>query len=180
MSWLSQYRTQARYNQWFNTKLYAAAASLTDEERKEDRGAFFKSIHRTLNHLVLTDHIWMLRFTEDQRFFPRDAKGRIIPLTGLAQELYADFDELTRQRVRLDGEIVSFVGGLSEEKLNADISYKTTSGHEFKHPLWHALGHFFNHQTHHRGQVTALLMQFKVDPGVTDMIFMLRDEGVPT
>jgi len=179
MSWLSQYRVQARYNQWFNQKLYAAAATLTDEERKQDRGAFFKSIHRTLNHLLLTDSIWLLRFTQDQGFFPRDAKGRIIPLTGLAQELYADFDELSQKRVQRDQDIVAFAASLSEESLNADISYKTTAGVEFKHPLWQALGHLFNHQTHHRGQITTLLMQLSVDPGVTDVIFMLRDEGVP-
>jgi uncharacterized damage-inducible protein DinB len=176
MSWLTQYRMQARYNQWFNEKLYAAAGTLTDDERKQDRGAFFKSIHRTLNHLVLTDHIWMLRFTEDQRYFPRDAKGHIIPLTGLAQELYSDFAELTRQRVQLDAEIMSFAEGLTEAALAAEIAYRTSTGVTYKHPLWMALTHVFNHQTHHRGQLTTLLSQFHVDAGVTDMIVLIRTE----
>jgi uncharacterized damage-inducible protein DinB len=179
MSWLSQYRAQARYNQWFNQKLYAASATLTDEERKADRGAFFKSIHRTLNHLVLTDSIWLLRFTQNDAFFPRDARGRIIPLTGLAQELYGDFDELSRQRVRLDAELIGFAHGLSEETLLAEFSYRTSTGDNHSHALWVALTHFFNHQTHHRGQVTTLLAQFGIDPGVTDMIALTRSEPIP-
>ena len=179
MSWLLQYRMQARYNQWFNEKLYAAAGTLTDEERKQDRGAFFKSIHRTLNHLVLTDHIWMLRFTQDQRYFPRDAKGHIIPLTGLSQELYTDFAELGRVRVKLDADILSFSEALSESALAANIAYRTSTGVNYEHPLWAALTHFFNHQTHHRGQLTTLLSQFQIDPGVTDMIALIRTE-LPT
>jgi uncharacterized damage-inducible protein DinB len=179
MAWLSQYRVQARYNQWFNQKLYAASGTLTDEERKTDRGAFFKSVHRTLNHLVLTDSIWLLRFTQDDGFFPRDARGRIIPLTGLAQELYPDFEELSRHRVQLDGKLVEYARALTEEKLLAEVAYRTSTGDDHKHPLWIALTHFFNHQTHHRGQVTTLLNQFGVDPGVTDMIALARSEPIP-
>ncbi|HEX6240160.1 MAG TPA: DinB family protein [Polyangiales bacterium] len=176
MSWFAQYQLQARYNQWFNEKIYAAAGTLTDEERKQDRGAFFKSIHRTFNHLVLTDSAWLVRFTGDQRFFPRDAKGRIIPLTGLGQELYASFDELRSHRARLDDEILAYTASLTEAELLRDMEYRTSTGQPYKHPLWMALTHLFNHQTHHRGQVTALLNQFQVDVGVTDLIAFARNE----
>src|ERR1700729_2803192 len=89
----------ARYNRWMNLKLYAIASQLTDEERKRDRGAFFKSIHGTLNHLLLSDRVWMARFTGVS--LPGDVLGPD-GIRSLDQELYADFEELGRERIKTD------------------------------------------------------------------------------
>lgn len=159
----SQYEAHARYNRWMNERLYAVAATLSDEERKRDMGAFFRSIHGTLNHLLLTDRIWLARFT-----------GQAPPsATSLAQELFADFDELRRERAKTDEAIDAFVATLDGAKLDATLRYESR-GKAWEHPLWWAIGHLFNHQTHHRGQVTTLLMQLGHDPGVTDMLALLR------
>jgi len=173
---VEQYHALARYNAWMNEKLYDRAAELSDAERRRDAGAFFRSIHGTLNHLLLTDRAWLWRFTGDARVAgSRDAAGRPIAMTGrLDQELYADFDQLRRERVRTDADITAFAAGLTPERLGAEITYRTTAGVEQRHILWWAVSHFFNHQTHHRGQVTTLLKQAGVDPGVTDMIALLR------
>ncbi len=163
-------RVLARYNRWMNDKLYAVAEKLTDAERKQDRGAFFGSIHRTLNHILLGDRVWLGRLTgaalEDGELGPGGIRS-------LDQELYADFGELRRERTKTDGEIAAFVATLSDEKLSANLRY-LRRGVVNEFPLWHAVAQLFNHQTHHRGQVTTLLMQAGHDPGVTDLVAMLR------
>ena len=155
-------RTLARYNRWMNGKLYDCAARLDDAARKADAGAFFKSIHGTLNHILLADRVWMGRFV-----------GPAFVPASLAQELYADFDELRRERERTDAAIDAYAAGLDEAKLRTSLDYTSISrpAPQSK-PLGLALAHFFNHQAHHRGQVTTLLMQRGVDPGVTDLIAM--------
>jgi len=165
--------TLARYNVWMNDKLYAVAATLSDEERKRDSKAFFKSIHGTFNHLLLADRVWLARF-----------KG--VPLAGvvlapsgvvaLDQELYADFEELRRQRQLTDQELSEFVSALSQERLAAPLVFMR-GGLKLEAPLWGTIAHVFNHQTHHRGQVTTLLSQQGRDPGVTDLFAMLREEA---
>lgn len=163
-------RVMARYNRWMNDKLYAAAETLTDAERKRDRGAFFGSIHRTLNHLLLADRVWLGRFIGASLNEGEMGPGGIRTLD---QELYDDFGELRRERTKTDGEIDAFVATLTDEKLLANLRY-LRRGVVNEFPLWHAVAHLFNHQTHHRGQVTTLLMQAGHDPGVTDLVAMLR------
>jgi uncharacterized damage-inducible protein DinB len=167
--WLN---ASARYNRWMNDKLYGAAATLSDEARKRDTGAFFKSIHGTFNHLLVGDRVWLGRF-----------QGAVLPegfmgpgIRSLDQELYADFEELRRERARTDDELSAFVAGLTPERLVAPLAYRR-GGRTLESPLWWAVAHVFNHQTHHRGQITALLMQQGCDPGVTDLVAMLRDEA---
>jgi uncharacterized damage-inducible protein DinB len=178
MTPVDQYRALARYNAWMNERLYAVAAEIPDAERRRDVGAFFRSIHGTLNHLVLTDRAWLWRFTGDARVAEsRDAGGKVIAATGrLDQELYTDFAELRRQRARTDADITAYVDALTPERLAGEITYRTTAGVEQRHVLWWAVSHFFNHQTHHRGQVTTLLKQAGHDPGVTDLIAFLRSQ----
>jgi len=163
-------RVLARYNRWMNDKLYAVAEKLTDAERKQDRGAFFASIHLTLNHLLLADRVWLGRFTGATL-----QEGEMGPggIRSLGQELYDDFDELRRERAKTDDELDAFVATLTEEKLTGELRY-LRRGAVNAFPLWHAVAHLFNHQTHHRGQVTTLLMQAGHDPGVTDLVAMLR------
>jgi uncharacterized damage-inducible protein DinB len=180
MSWLEQYRALARYNQWMNRKLYTLSAQLDDEERKRDRGAFFKSIHGTLNHLLLADCTWLSRFSADKGPLPRDRQGEPIRITSLAQELYADFAELAVERARIDELLLDYTNQLSEEQLLAPLSYKTSAGVPQSQALWRAVGHVFNHQTHHRGQLTTLLSQAGLQPDVTDLVAMLREEASHT
>lgn len=163
-------RVMARYNRWMNDKLYAAASQLTDAERKQDRGAFFRSIHGTLNHLLLADRVWLGRYTGAAL-----REGEMGPggIQTLDQELYSDFDELRRAHTKTDDELEAFVAALTIEELAASLRY-TRRGVVNEFPLWHAVAHLFNHQTHHRGQVTTLLLQAGQDPGVTDLIAMLR------
>jgi uncharacterized damage-inducible protein DinB len=160
-----------------NARLYALIAERLDGEQiKRDVAAFFGSIHGTLNHILLADRVWLLRFTRDvARFTSRDDTGAPIAIQSLAQVLYADFAELRRQREATDFEIEEWVGSLTDDQLAQPIEYKTSTGVSQSHPLWWAVSHFFNHQTHHRGQVTALLFQLGVDPGVTDLVAMLRE-----
>lgn len=175
----AQYGAFARYNTWMNERLYALCATLGDEHRRRDRGAFFGSIHRTLNHLLLTDRAWLARFTGDRRLVESlDADGQPIALTGrLDQEIYADFATLRQERVRTDAAIEDWVRGLGADQLAGTLRYRTSTGVPCEHPLWWAVTHFFNHQTHHRGQLTTLLSQLGHDPGVTDLIVLLRSEG---
>jgi len=156
------WRSMARYNRWMNEKLYARAAALPEEARRRDLGAFFRSIHGTFNHLLLTDRLWMGRFL-----------GEPYAIESLDQELHTDFTMLRAEREREDARIVGWIDSLSGEDLDRELEYTTTvSPRPMRHPLWFALGHFFNHQTHHRGQVTTLLRQLDVDPGVTDLIWL--------
>ena len=158
----AQYRALARYNTWMNERLYAVSANLPDAVRNEDRGAFFRSIHGTLNHLLLGDRLWLSRFL-----------SREFRVSTLADELYADFAELRRERAKTDAEILEWVETLDEGRLALPLKFRSMVGsRERSFPLWFAMQHFFNHQTHHRGQVTTLLMQAGVDPGVTDLLWL--------
>jgi uncharacterized damage-inducible protein DinB len=162
----------ARYNGWVNDKLYGLAAKMTDEERRRDRGAFFKSIHGTFNHLLVADRIWLARFKAEA--VPDGFMGPEI--RSLDQELFRDFERLRRERERTDAELSAWVAKLSGEQLLASFAYKRR-GQRHEHPLWWAVAHVFNHQTHHRGQLTTLFTQSGVDPGATDLIAMLWDEA---
>lgn len=168
--WLA---ASARYNRWMNDKLYGHAATLSDEARKRDVGGFFKSIHGTFNHLLLADRVWLGRF-----------QGVTLPdgfmgpggIRALDQQLYESFDDLRREREATDDELAAWVSGLTQERLAAPLVY-VRLGKRIASPLWGAVAHLFNHQTHHRGQLTALLLQQGIDPGVTDLFAMLREEA---
>ena len=166
--WLS---ALARYNRWMNDKLYGLAATLGDEARKRDAGAFFKSIHGTFNHLLLADRVWLGRFKGVSVSPELMAPG----IRALDQELYSDFDELRRERSLTDDELSSWVSELTHERLAAPLVFMRR-GQRQESPLWWTVAHVFNHQTHHRGQITTLLSQQGCDPGVTDLYAMLREE----
>lgn len=156
-------RTLARYSRWQNESLYAAAATLTDAQRREDRGAFFKSIHATLNHLLFGDSIWMSRFLGAAR-----PEG-VFPGT----DYCADWDDLRRRRAELDEKIVRWAEGLDGEAIAGELEWNSgLQNMRMSKPRWLAVTHFFNHQTHHRGQVHAMLTAASVDPGSTDLMFM--------
>ncbi|CAG0974939.1 hypothetical protein BURK1_01427 [Burkholderiales bacterium] len=151
-------RLLARYNRWMNERLYAAASTLPDDERKRDRGAFFGSIHRTLAHILWGDRMWLGRFTDAPH-----------PVPAFGADAHPDFAELMRERERADRDILGWAGQLAPAWLASTLGYRAADGRLRRLPAWIAATHLFNHATHHRGQVTALLMQSGVDPGVTDL-----------
>lgn len=154
--------TMARYNRWMNEKLYAAADSLADEQRKADRGAFFRSIHGTLNHLLLTDEAWMQRL-----------HGQPVTMTSLDQELHSEFTALRADRQAMDQRLMDWAEGLQAETPSRLLSFFSVSYQkQITMPYVVAVMHLFNHQTHHRGQVTTLLTQLGADIGPTDLPVM--------
>lgn len=162
MNALPLLRVQARYNRWANQRLYRVCAELDEAERRRDRGAFFHSIHGTLNHLLLVDRLWLGRAT-----------GRPFPVRALDQELCADYGQLKDERDRTDAELIDLVDGLAAERLGAIIHYRSLlTGQPRSLPLGLLLIHLSHHQTHHRGQLTALLSQAGQDYGDIDMIYL--------
>src|SRR5215831_478641 len=138
----------AHYNRLANQHLYGACARLPDEERRRNLGAFFKSVHGTLNHLVLGDRIWMTRF-----------EGGSHPSTYLDAILFEDFGELRQARADMDRRIEAFFSAPPTGFFKRSLSYVNNAGVASDDPAEVIVPHFFNHQTHHRAQVHTLLSQ---------------------
>ncbi|MGC4064720.1 MAG: DinB family protein [Polyangiaceae bacterium] len=130
-----------------------------------------KSIHGTFNHLLAADKIWLSRFRDEPVLDGFMGPG----IRSLDQELHSNFDELRGERARIDAELEGWASELTEDRLMAPFAYRR-GGRRQTEPLWWAVAHVFNHQTHHRGQITTLLSQTGHDPGVTDLVAMLREE----
>jgi uncharacterized damage-inducible protein DinB len=161
---VAHYRMFGRYNAWANSRLYDATARLSTEQYRADRGAFFKSVHGTLNHLLVTDRIWMHRFTG-----AGDAPSRLDAI------LFESFDGLRAAREAEDRRIVDFVDGLDDGRISGTIKYRRVSTpEEFEQQLAPALAHWFNHQTHHRGHVHALLTGLVGEAPELDLLIFQR------
>ena len=157
-------QTMARYNRWQNNSLYAAAEAIGDAERRRDRGAFFGSIHATLNHLLWADMIWMSRWSD----VPAPAVGGKDSV-----RLCEDWADLVRERSGLDSVILDWAANLAPDALAGDLAwFSGMLQRAFTKPRWLLVTHFFNHQTHHRGQVHALLTAAGAKPEATDLGFM--------
>lgn len=157
----------ARYNRWMNERIVAGCRALQPRQLCEDRGAFFGSILGTLNHLLVADRLWLARFT--------DAPA---PTTPLDAQVHADLPDLARARCRLDDAIDAWAAGVTTDWLNTTHSYTSLVGGDRRELRgWVMAAHFFNHQTHHRGQVTTLMTQSGIDPGVTDLAALPVDAG---
>ncbi|MBD2022790.1 damage-inducible protein DinB [Leptolyngbya sp. FACHB-36] len=155
----SYYQLMAEYNCWMNQSLYSICSAIPDAKRKQDLGAFFKSIHGTLNHLLYGDKAWMGRFTNQ----PFSA-------TRIGQDLYADFDALRADREKTDQQILEWSMQLDSDWLSQPFEYTSNvDGKRRVLPTWVLVTHLFNHQTHHRGQVTTLIKQLGYEPGATDI-----------
>jgi uncharacterized damage-inducible protein DinB len=164
MTPVAHYRMFGHYNAWANARLYEAASRLSPEQYRADRGAFFKSVHGTLNHLLVTDRIWMQRFTGEG-----DAPNRLDAI------LFETFDELRAAREAEDRRIVDFVDRLDDARIAGTIKYRRISSpDEFEQALAPALAHWFNHQTHHRGHVHALLTGLVGEAPELDLLYFQR------
>jgi uncharacterized damage-inducible protein DinB len=149
----------ARYNRWMNERLYALLAQMADDERRRDRGAFFGSIHGTLNHLLWGDRMWLGRFIDEPCTAP-----------AFGADMFADFAELQREREVTDRNMLHWAGNVTPAWLASTLTYTSkVDGRTRELPATAAAIHLFNHGTHHRGQLTTLLKQAGFDPGVTDL-----------
>ena len=161
----THYRAFARYNAWANRRLYDAAAELTDSEYRADRSAFFKSMHGTLNHLLTADRVWMHRFTGQG---PSPERLDLIN--------HEQLGDLRAARAAEDKRIIDYIDGLTDSALGGTIRYRRVSTpEEFEQALAPALAHFFNHQTHHRGQAHSILCSFGRRGLVLDMLAFQRE-----
>ena len=158
-------RAMAAYNSEMNRRLYAAAGRLPDEERLRDRGAFFGSIHRTLNHLLWADQMWMSRFDDWEK----------PPVPGTESTTWiADFVELRQRRVDMDAKLEGWAGRLTEDWLPGNLTwFSGASSREMTQPRGLLVVHLFNHQTHHRGQVHAMLTAAGQATGDTDLPYIV-------
>lgn len=164
----------ANYNQWMNRKLYDAANTLTDAELTQDRHAFFGSILGTLNHLVLGDTVWLKRFSVHPACYEALAPlSAIATPTDLKQMAFPDLRELATRRAWLDQIIVDWAPGIEASTLDQRLRYHNMRGIAADKDFFSLLLHFFNHQTHHRGQATTLLTQAGVDVGDTDLLALI-------
>ena len=167
----------ARYNAWMNTKLYDAAATLSQQALALDRGAFFGSILGTLNHIVVGDTLWLKRFAtlpvQPAALATLEAVRQLPNPAGLDEVLFTDLTALRQRRTLLDEAISAWVAALTAADLAANLDYANTKGVAQNKPVDSLLLHFFNHQTHHRGQATTLLAQAGVDVGVTDLVALI-------
>ncbi len=158
-------RTMAAYNTEMNRRLYAAADALSDAERRADRGAFWSSIHGTLCHLVWADRTWMARFA-----------GWPKPPTALRDSatMIEEWGALRASRVEADAGIETWTAGLDEAWLAQDLTwFSGAAQQERRKQRGFMLAHFFNHQTHHRGQAHALLTRCGQKTGDTDLMILV-------
>jgi uncharacterized damage-inducible protein DinB len=152
----------AEYNEWMNGKIYGACASLSEAELHEDRGAFFKSIYLTLNHIAYADMAFLSRFT-----------GQPTEVPPLGEDLFGGFGQLRKERGHLDRRILTWSSTLTYDWLTHPLTYVSkVDTRERTVPRWVLVTHLFNHQAHHRGQVTTLLTQLDLEIGSTDIPFM--------
>lgn len=165
----SRFEQLAAYNKWANARLYEAAFALLEVDYRRDVGAFFKSLNGTLNHLLVADRIWMKRLTGEGEH--PDKLNAII---------HDDRGTLALARADEDDRIIRFVASLNDAALAGTLKYATTSGKPFEQARADVLSHFFNHQTHHRGQAhTILSICTGKEPPSLDMLAMQRGVAAP-
>lgn len=170
---LNLFKTYAKYNQWMNQSLYDTCKKLGQDAIEQEQGAFFGSILGTLNHLLIADVFWLARCSGDKSLTRmQDESGNTLKITALDQIVYGDLNPLWQARQRLDRNILTYLDSLNDGSLENLIEYRNSRGETLKNPVSIILLHWFNHQTHHRGQVTTLLSQQGVDPGLTDLIYI--------
>lgn len=159
----------AEYNRWANARLYQAALTLNELDYRRNVGAFFKSLHGTLNHLLLTDRLWLKRLTSvgDHP-------------SNLGAILYEDRVQLALARAEEDDRLVSFVATLDDNEISGPLTYMTTTGKKYEQSRADILTHLFNHQTHHRGQAhTILTICAEGESPQLDLLAMQRGQPAP-
>jgi uncharacterized damage-inducible protein DinB len=171
MSLKSNFELMADYNQGMNNNIYQASSKLSEADLAKNQGAFFGSIINTLNHILVGDTIWLQRFANHLEGFPVLNYVRALETPeSLDTILYSELSALKEKREEMDELIKVFTKELTDKVISEPFPYKNTKGQVFIKNFGHILQHFFNHQTHHRGQVSTLLNQNGIDVGVTDLL----------
>lgn len=161
----AHFALMAEYNAWANARLYRMASQLSDEQYRRPVNVYFKSLHGTLNHILVADRIWLSRLT-----------GEGTAPTRLDAILFEDRAALAEARRAEDERLASFVDGLADEQLEGDVEYQMLSGSRQRQMRREVLAHLFNHQTHHRGQAHAILTELGMkEPDSLDLLWMLRE-----
>ena len=174
---LEHIRRMAAYNAWMNTSVYGAAAKLPEEQLYAERDAFFGSIFGTLHHIAVGDRIWLSRFADHPDCHEALDPIRALPRPAtLTTAVAADFAALLAHRKELDANISELADELSEADLAVVLTYASTKGVVSNKRFDGLLMHFFNHQTHHRGQASTMLSQAGVDIGPTDLLLLVPNE----
>ena len=158
-------RTMAAYNSEMNRRLYAAASRLSDAERKRDRSAFWGSLHNTLVHILWGDGQWMSRFDSWER-----------PTTPIKDSggMLEDWAELSARRVEADAKIEDWARRVDDAYLTRDMTWFSGAAQlEVTAPYRLLVTHFFNHQTHHRGQAHALITAAGEKTEDTDLFLVI-------
>ncbi|HET9113523.1 MAG TPA: DinB family protein [Burkholderiales bacterium] len=177
MAFCRQFELLAAYNEWMNANVYEAAMRLPLHEIELDRLAYFKSIRGTLNHIAVGDTLWLQRFANHPAHYAAlDPMRQMAPPVALDQMMFPSFESLFAYRKRLDGIIKEWVATVAEEDLQHILAYSTTKGVATRKRFFELMLHFFNHQTHHRGQASVLLCQAGEDVGVTDLLALVPVE----
>lgn len=152
----------ARYHRWAYGRLYERVDELSDADYYADRGLFFGSIHRSLNHLLLVDRLWLDRLNSIRT-------GAV----NLAEELVADRAALRQAIFKQCEALIEFADNIDETKLDADLSYVSSTGEPLTLPMAPLIAHIVNHGTHHRGQISTALTQCGVEAPVMDIPYFL-------
>jgi uncharacterized damage-inducible protein DinB len=177
MSLKNNFELLAKYNSWMNEQLFEMTSKLSGEELTADSGAFFKSILGTLNHILVGDIIWLKRFSTHHQSFSSLSYIADLPTPlSLSQVIYSDLNQLRDVRSKMDGVLVQFSIELTEQSLTESLSYTNTAGLSSTKNFGSLIQHLFNHQTHHRGQVTVLLSQLGFNVESTDFLIEIPDE----
>ncbi len=156
----------SRFSAWAYGRVYDSCATLSDDDYRLDRGVFFGSVHNTLNHLLLVDRLWMARI-----------KGGSVEIDGLGDILFDNFTDLRAAQETQSAEIAAMIAGLDEAQFSDIISFSRADGSSGKPALGEILITVFNHQTHHRGQVSAMLTQAGATYEALDVMYFLAEQG---
>ena len=177
MSEKSQLILMAEYNQLMNQRIFEASRNLSSIILNEDKGAFFKSIIKTLNHIMIGDILWLKRFMKHPtNYTSLKEMKRFLTAEKLDQILFDDISLFYKERKKLDRIIVEFCNELKEEDIDNTLDYVNFKKEEHCKKFGYLILHVFLHQIHHRGQVTTLLSQENIDFGETDLPEIVPDE----
>jgi len=177
MNLLVNFQLMSQYNQLLNQKVYQAAQQLDDNKINQDQGAFFCSILGTLTHIYVGDIIWLKRFvSHPKKYQSLQQLPELNNYTALNQNVTNDIKNLDKLRQELDQIIIEWGQEIAPEDLDYNLQYLDTKGNQYHKNFGQLIQHFFNHQTHHRGQVSTLISQQGLDLGVTDLLMIIPEQ----
>jgi uncharacterized damage-inducible protein DinB len=167
----------SQYNQWMNQKIYQVAQQLGNDKIQQDQGAFFNSLFGTLNHIYVADIIWLRRFAQHaKKYSSLNQLPELSSYTILNQTVANNLETLNQLRQELDNIIINWCQEIDSQDLENNLSYTDTKGNYYQKNFGQLIHHFFNHQTHHRGQASTLISQQGLDVGVTDLLKIIPEQ----